>query len=64
MGSIFPKKLIMKPTNVFILSSTIAVNIPSLHSKTGQSEMIKTTSQSGIPWAVKKTPEYCGKLLA
>ncbi len=38
---------------IHICSKTIAVNIPSLHSRMGQSDIINTTSQSGIPWAVK-----------
>ena len=35
-----------KLTNGFICSKTIAVNIPSLHSRMGQSDIINTTSQS------------------
>ena len=55
IGRIFPAKLIKKPLIVFICSKTIAVNIPSLHSSTGITEIKNTTSSSGIPCDVKNS---------
>ena len=58
IGKMLPKKLIINPTKGFICKSTMAVNIPSLHSKIGQTEIINTTSQSGIPCAVKNSCKF------